>query len=103
ALLHSGGSNPASPATAVFVIAGLVGVAAFYFGYLTYTRGGREAETRLWLYGLVATGVLGLYAAYVTFSRIGALPEVVGSEAVAVLLVALFLMLMFREGAEFFE
>jgi fluoride ion exporter CrcB/FEX len=96
-------SNPATPETAVFILAGLVGVAALYFGYLTYVRGGREAETNLWLYGLVATGFLGAYAAYLTFSRIGIVASVQGTEAVAVLLVSVFLMLMFKEGAEFFE
>jgi len=95
--------NPASPETAVFILAGLIGVAALYFGYLTYVRGGRDAETNLWLYGLVATGFLGAYAAYLTFSRIGLLPLVPGTESVAVLLVSVFLMLMFKEGAEFFE
>jgi hypothetical protein len=95
--------SPATPETAVFILAGLVGVAALYFGYLTYVRGGREAETNLWLYGLVATGFLGAYAAYLTFSRIGILRAVPGTEAVAVFLVSVFLMLMFKEGAEFFE
>jgi hypothetical protein len=96
-------ANPATPETAVFILAGLVGVAALYFGYLTYVRGGRDAETNLWLYGLVATAFLGAYAAYLTFSRIGLLPLVPGTESVAVLLVSVFLMLMFKEGAEFFE
>jgi hypothetical protein len=96
------GANPASPVTAVFVLAGLIGVAALYFGYLTYVRGGRDAETNLWLYGLTATVFLGAYAAYLTFGRIGLLPVVPGTEAVAVLLVSVFLMLMFRDGAEFF-
>jgi hypothetical protein len=95
--------DPASPATAVFILAGLIGVAALYFGYLTYVRGGREAETNLWLYGVVATAFLGAYAAYLTFSRIGLLPDVEGVGAVAVLLISVFLMLMFKEGAEFFE
>jgi len=102
-LQTAGGSDPATPETAVFILAGLVGVAALYFGYLTYVRGGREAETNLWLYGLTATGFLGVYAAYLTFSRIGIVAPVPGTEAVAVLLVSVFLMLMFKEGAEFFE
>jgi hypothetical protein len=95
--------SPATPETAIFILAGLVGVTALYFGYLTYVRGGRKAETNLWLYGLVATGFLGAYAAYLTFSRIGLLSLIPGIESVAVLLVSVFLMLMFKEGAEFFE
>lgn len=94
--------NPASPGTAVFILAGLLGVAALYFGYLTYVLGGRDAETNLWLYGFVATGFLGAYAAYLTFSRIGIISPFPGTEAVAVLLVSVFMMLMFKEGAEFF-
>jgi len=101
--IQSGAGNPASPETAVFILAGLVGVAALYFGYLTYVRGGRDAETNLWLYGLTATVFLGAYAAYLTFSRISLVPYVGGVDAVAVLLVSVFLMLMFKDGAEFFE
>lgn len=74
-----------------------------YFGYLTYVRGGRDAETNIWLYGLTATAFLGAYAAYLTFSRIGIFPYVGGTDAVAVLLISVFLMLMFKDGAEFFE
>lgn len=96
-------TNPATPETAVFILAGLVGVAALYFGYLTYVRGGREADTELWLYGLLAVVALGGFSTYLTLSRIGFLPRVSGAEAVGVLLVSVFLMLMFKEGAEFFE
>lgn len=96
-------TNPATPETAVFILAGLVGVAALYFGYLTYVRGGRDADTDLWLYGLLAVVALGGFSTYLTLSRINFLPEVSGAEAVGVLVVSVFLMLMFKEGAEFFE
>lgn len=96
-------ADPATPETAVFILAGLVGVAALYFGYLTYVRGGRDADTDLWMYGLLAVVALGGFSTYLTLSRIGFLPSVSGAEAVGVLVVSVFLMLMFKEGAEFFE
>jgi len=97
-------SNPAGPETALFIVVGLVAVAAFYFGYLAYSRGGSEAENSMWTYGLVGTAVLALYGAYTTFSTIGAVPTAPSAgEGAALFVVALFFMLMFKEGAEFFE
>lgn len=97
-------ASPASPETALFIVVGLVSVAAFYFGYLAYSRGGSEAESSMWTYGIVGTGVLAAYGAYTTFSTIGAVPVVPrAGEGIALLFVALFFMLMFKEGAEFFE
>jgi len=96
--------SPASPETALFIVVGLVAVAAFYFGYLAYTRGGSAAENSMWTYGLVGTAVLAVYGAYTTFSTIGAVPVAPrAGEGAALLAVGLFLMLMFKEGAEFFE
>lgn len=99
----SGSGEVASPATALFVLAGLFGVAALYFGYLAYARGGKHAEMDFWQYGFIATFILGLDAAYITFSRIGAVPEYDVAHAVGLFLISFFLMVSFKKAADFFE
>lgn len=94
--------GPASPATTLYIAAGFFGIAALYFGYLTYVRGGRDARGNIWAYGLSATVVLAGYALYLTFERVGAIPTVPLVHASSVALTAVFLMLMFKESAEFF-
>lgn len=94
--------GPASPSTTLYISAGFFGLAALYFGYLTYVRGGRDARGNIWAYGLAATVVLAGYALYLTFERVGVFSPTPLVHASSVALTAVFLMLMFRESAEFF-
>lgn len=95
-------TGPADPATVLFILAGLFGVAAMYFAALTYTRGGRDVRGNIWAYGLVGALLLSINASYITFSRVGALPDIDLVHAALVSMTSLFLMLMFKDSTEFF-